>query len=293
MKRMEIKKVAVLGAGLMGLGIAQVAAQIAEYEVYLYDVKKDALNNAMVMIRSNLQTCVNKGKMNAADVNRVIGKIHSAFDLETAVKDADLIIEAVPENLETKKAVLSKADKVAKPDAFIVSNTSSISITELASSTLRPEKFAGMHFFNPAQVIRLVEVVRGEKTSDETVEVIVNTTKRLGKEPVVIKKDVAGFVVNRVLILALNEAASLVWEGVASPEDVDKAIKLGLNWSMGPLALIDFIGADTVLAICEVLQKDLGSKYSPSPILLKMVEKGLLGRKTGKGFYDWTSAHDN
>ncbi len=286
---MEIKKVAVLGAGQMGLSIAQIAAQVAECEVYLYDIKKDALKNAIVTIKRNLQTCVDKGKMTAAEFNKVTAKIHPVFDLEAAVKVAELIIEAVPENLEIKKAVLSQTDRTSKPEAFIVSNTSSISISELASSTKRPEKFAGMHFFNPAQVIKLVEVVRGEKTSDETVEVIVSAAKKMGKDPVIIRKDSSGFVVNRIIILALNEAASLVWEGVASPEEVDKAIKLGLNWPMGPLALIDFIGVDTVLSICEVLQKNLGPKYSPCPILATMVKKGTLGCKTGKGFYDWTS----
>ena len=286
---MEIKKVAVLGAGQMGLSIAQIAAQVAKCEVYLYDIKKDALKNAIVTIKRNLQTCVDKGKMTVAEVNKVTAKVHPVFDLEAAVKYAELIIEAVPENLEIKKAVLLQIARTAKPEAFIVSNTSSICISELASSTKRPEKFAGMHFFNPAQVIKLVEVVRGEKTSDETVEVIVNFAKKMGKDPVVIRKDSSGFVVNRIIILALNEAASVVWEGVASPEEVDKAIKLGLNWPMGPLALIDFIGVDTVLSICEVLQKNLGPKYSPCPILAKMVEKGSFGCKTGKGFYDWTS----
>jgi 3-hydroxybutyryl-CoA dehydrogenase len=273
-KIMEINKVAVLGAGQMGLSIAQIAAQIAHYEVYLYDLKKDALKNAINTINGNLQKCKDKEKISVSEVNEVMGKLHTVFDLEIAVKDADLIIEAVPENLETKKAILSKADRTAKPEAFIVSNTSSISISELASSTKRPEKFAGMHFFNPAQVIKLVEVVRGEKTSDETVEVIVSAAKKMGKDPVVIRKDSSGFVVR---------------EGVASPEEVDKAIKLGLNWPMGPLALIDFIGVDTVLSICEVLEKNLGPKYSPCPILAKMVEKGSFGYKTGKGFYDWTS----
>ena len=288
-KKIDIRKMAVLGVGQMGLSIAQIAAQIAHYEVYLYDVKKDALKNALIAIKRNLETCVSKEKISPSEVNEVIGKLHAVFDLETAVKDADLIIEAVPENLETKKAILYNADRTAKPEAFIVSNTSSICISELASSTKRPEKFAGMHFFNPAQVINLVEVVRGEKTSDATLEVIVSAAKKMGKDPVVIRKDSSGFVVNRIIILALNEAASVVWEGVASPEEVDKAIKLGLNWPMGPLALIDFIGVDTVLSICEVLQKNLGPKYSPCPILMKMVKKGTLGCKTGKGFYDWAS----
>jgi len=284
---MEIRKVTVLGAGLMGHGIAQVAAQTAKYEVYMRDIKQEFIDNGMRMINDSLQRFLKKGEISEAEVNQVLSRIHPTIDMQEAVADADLIIEAVPENPELKKSVLSEADKLAKPEALIVSNTSSISITELASATHRPEKFAGMHFFNPPQLMKLIEIVRGAKTSDETVNAVVEVSKKMGKEPVVVKKDVAGFVVNRVLIPALNEAVALVDEGVATPEDVDKAIKLGLNWPMGPLTLLDYLGLDTTLAITEVMTKDLDPKYQPSPLLRQMVRAGLLGRKSGKGFYDW------
>jgi len=284
---MEVKKVAVLGAGLMGHGITQVAAQAARYEVYMRDIKQEFLDNGMRMINESLQRFLKKGEMTEAEVSQVLSRIHPTLDMKEAVADADLVIEAVPENTELKKGVLTEADKNAKPEAIIATNTSSISITELASATQRPEKFAGMHFFNPPQLMKLVEVIRGAKTNDDTVNTIVEVTKRMGKEPVVVKKDVAGFVVNRILIPALNEAVALVDEDVATPEDIDKAIKLGLNWPMGPLTLLDYVGLDTTLAITEVLVKELDPKYQPSPLLRQMVRAGLLGRKSGKGFYDW------
>jgi len=284
---MEIKKVAVLGAGLMGHGIAQVAAQTTKYQVYMRDIKQEFLDNGMKMIKDSLQRFLKKGEITEAEVNEVLGRIHPTIDMKEAVSDADLIIEAVPENVELKKSVLTEADKLTKPEALVASNTSSISITELASATRRPEKFCGMHFFNPPQLMKLIEIVRGAKTADETINAIVEVSKRMGKEPIVVKKDVVGFVVNRVLIPALNEATTLVWEEIASPEDIDKAIKLGLNWPMGPLTLLDYVGLDTTLAITELMQKELGPKYTPSPLLREMVRAGLMGRKSGKGFYDW------
>lgn len=285
---MEIKNVTVLGAGLMGHGIAQVAAQVAKYEVTIKDVKQEFLDKGMGMIKNSLQKFVQKQVISEQAMNGILGRIHTTLDMKEAVENADLIIEAVPENLKIKRIVLAEADKYAKQDAIIASNTSSISITELASTTQRPEKFCGMHFFNPPQLMKLVEIIRGAKTSNETIDTIVAVSQKIGKETVVVKKDSAGFIVNRILIPALNEAFNLVWEGVAEPEDIDKAIKLGLNWPMGPLTLVDYLGIDTTLAIAEVLQKELGPKYGPCPLLRQMTRANLLGRKSGKGFYDWT-----
>jgi len=285
---MTVRKVAVLGAGLMGHGIAQVAAQVAKFEVNLRDINQEFLDNGMSMINTSLQRFLKKGVITENEVNETLGRIHPILNLKEAVADADLIIEAVPENVKLKKSVLSEVDQFAKPDAFLASNTSSISITELASATSRPEKFVGLHFFNPPQLMKLIEIIRGAKTSDQTVNIIVEVAKKMEKEPVVVKKDCAGFIVNRILVPALNEAISLVWEGIAEPEDIDKAIRLGLNWPMGPLKLVDYLGLDTTLSIAEVLRNDLDPKYSPCPLLRQMVRAGLLGRKTGKGFYDWT-----
>ena len=285
---MKIKKIAVLGAGLMGHGIAQVAAQVAKCEVSLRDVRQDFLDKGMGMIQSSLQKFVDKGKISEEEMSETLGRIHPMLELKEAVADADLIVEAVPEKVEVKKGVFVETEKYAKEDAVIASNTSSISITLLASTTRRPENFCGMHFFNPPQLMRLVEVVRGAKTSDETVDIVVKAVEMMGKEPVVVKKDSAGFVVNRILIPALNEALYLVWEGVADRDEIDKAIRLGLNWPMGPLTLLDHVGLDTTSSILEVFQRELGDrKYRPCPLLTQMVKAGLLGRKTGKGFYDW------
>lgn len=285
---MEIRKVAVLGAGLMGHGIAQVSAQVAKCEVTIRDVKQEFLEKGMGMIRNSLQKFVQKQVLSKEEMDDVIRRIHPTLHMKEAVENADLIIEAVPENLEIKRTVLAEADKHAKEDAIITSNTSSISITELASFTHRPERFCGMHFFNPPQLMKLVEIIRGAKTSDETVDAVVAASKRMEKETVVVKKDSAGFIVNRILVPALNEAFSLVWEGVADPEDIDKAVKLGLNWPMGPLTLADYLGIDTTLYISEVLHRELGAKYSPCPLLRQMTRANLIGRKSGRGFYDWT-----
>ncbi len=284
----EIKKIAVLGAGLMGHGIAQVAAQIACYEVNMRDIEQKFIDAGVDMIRGSLQRFVKKGQMTEADMNMVLARIHPMLDLKEAVRDADLTIEAVPENVELKKSMFREVDEFAPAQAIIASNTSSVSITELASATKRPERVCGMHFFNPPQLMKLVEVVRGAKTSDETVNTVIEVSQKMQKETVLVKKDCPGFIVNRILIPALNEAAALYWEGVADRDDIDKAVKLGLNWPMGPLMLLDYIGSDTTLAIADVLTKELDPKFHASTGLKQMVKAQMLGRKTGKGFYDWT-----
>ena len=284
----EIKKITALGAGLMGHGIAQVAAQVGKYEVNLRDVEQRFVDNGMGMIRESLQRFVKKGQLTEADMNATLSRIHPTLDLKEAVADADLIIEAVPENLELKKATFREVDSYAPSHAIIASNTSSVSITEMASATKRPERVCGMHFFNPPQLMKLIEVVRGAKTSDATVETILAVARKMEKETVLVKKDSPGFIVNRILIPALNEAVALCYEGVADRDDIDKAVKLGLNWPMGPLMLLDYIGSDTTLAIAEVLTKELDPKFHPTTGLKQMAKAQLLGRKTGKGFYDWT-----
>ncbi|MEM3617714.1 MAG: 3-hydroxyacyl-CoA dehydrogenase family protein [Candidatus Bathyarchaeia archaeon] len=285
---MEVKTIAVLGAGLMGHGIAQVAAQVGKYEVYLRDIEQRFVENGMNMIRNSLQKFLSKGQITEAELNETLARIHPTTDLKEAVSKADLVIEAIPENVELKKATFREVDALAPPHAIIASNTSSISITELGSATKRPEKVCGMHFFNPPQLMKLVEVIKGAKTSDETIQTVLDVAHKMQKETVLVKKDCPGFIVNRILIPALNEAVALYWEGVADRDDIDKAIRLGLNWPMGPLMLLDYIGADTTLAIAEVLERELDSKFHPHPGLKQMVKANLLGRKTGKGFYDWT-----
>jgi 3-hydroxybutyryl-CoA dehydrogenase len=284
----EVKKIAVLGAGLMGHGITQVAAQVGKYDVCMRDIEQKFIDNGMNMIRESLQRFVKKGQMTEAQMGEVLSRIHPTLNFKEAVSNADLIVEAVPENVELKKAMFKEVDTYAPAHALIVSNTSSVSITEIASATKRPEKVCGMHFFNPPQLMKLIEVIRGAKTSDETVQVVLDTAHKMEKETVLVKKDCPGFIVNRILIPALNEAAELYWEGIADRDDIDKAIKLGLNWPMGPLMLLDYIGVDTTLAIADVLTKELDPKFHPSTGLKQMVKAQLLGRKTGKGYYDWT-----
>jgi 3-hydroxybutyryl-CoA dehydrogenase len=286
---MEVKRVCVLGAGLMGHGIAQVCAQTGKFEVNMLDIEQRFVDNGMKMIKDSLQRFVKKGTISEAESKEILNRIHPTLDMKEAVKNVDLVIEAVTENPPLKKAVLAEADKYAPPHAVIASNTSSISITEIGAATKRAEKVCGMHFFNPPQLMRLIEIVRGLKTSDETVETIRQVSTKLGKESVVVKKDTPGFIVNRILVPAINEAVFLVAEGIADPEDIDKAITLGLNWPMGPLKLIDYVGADTHLFITDVMVNETGDpKFRPSNLLKQMVRANLLGRKTGHGFYDWT-----
>jgi 3-hydroxybutyryl-CoA dehydrogenase len=286
---MEVKRVCVLGAGLMGHGITQVCAQTGKFEVNMLDIEQRFVDNGMKMIKDSLQRFVKKGTLSEAESKEILNRIHPTLDMKEAVQNVDLVIEAVTENPPLKKGVLAEADKYAPSHAVIASNTSSISITEIGAATTRAEKVCGMHFFNPPQLMRLIEIVRGLKTSDETVEIIREVSAKLGKESVLVKKDTPGFIVNRILIPALNEAVFLVAEGVADPEDIDKAITLGLNWPMGPLRLVDYVGADTHLFVTNVLVNETGDpKFRPSNLLRQMVRANLLGRKTGHGFYDWT-----
>lgn len=282
-----VKRIAVLGAGLMGHGIAQVAAQVGKYDVNLRDIEQRFVDAGMNMLRESLNRFVKKGQLSEEEMKAVLGRVHPMLDLKETVTNADLIVEAAPENLELKKAIFRDVDAYAPAHAIIASNTSSVSITEMASATKRPEKVCGMHFFNPPQLMKLVEVIRGARTSAETVETVLDVAHKMDKETVLVKKDSPGFIVNRILIPALNEAVAVYWEGIADRDDIDKAIKLGLNWPMGPLMLLDYIGSDTTLAIAEVLTKELDPKFHPTTGLKQMAKAQLLGRKTGKGFYDW------
>ena len=273
----------------MGHGIAQVCAQVGKYEVNMRDIEQRFLDSGMTMINDSLARFVKKGTLNEEESKKVLGRIHATLDLEEAVQNADFVIEAVTENPTLKKAVLMDVGKFTPSTAIITSNTSSISITEIGAATGRPSQVCGMHFFNPPQLMKLIEIIRGLKTSDETVELVKQVSINLGKEAVLLKKDTPGFIVNRILSQALNEAVYLVAEGIATPEDVDKACELGLNWPMGPLKLLDYIGIDTDLFITEVMVKETGDpKFRPSNLLKQMVRANLLGRKTGRGFYDWT-----
>lgn len=286
----EIKKVAVLGSGLMGHGIAQVCAQTAGYEVALLDVKKELVDRGMSMIEGSLAKFVAKGSLERGKADEILSRVHPTLDLGEAVGGAQLVIEAATEDPKLKLDLYRRVSEHLPPDAVLASNTSSISITLLGSATQKPENVVGMHFFNPPQLMPLIEIIRGAKTSDSTVGVVRSAAKTMGKETVLCKKDSPGFIVNRILMPALNEASLLVSEGVADPEDVDKAVTLGLNWPMGPLKLLDYVGLDTALGISEVFMEEFeDSKYRPSPLIKTMVRAGLLGRKSGKGFYEWGS----
>ncbi len=281
----EIKTVAVLGAGLMGHGIAEVCA-MAGYNVTMRDIKQEFVDRGMNMIKESLAKLEQKGRIKSAD--EVLAKIKPTTDLEEAVKDADLVIEAVPEVVDIKKQVWEEVDKLAKPECIFASNTSTMKITMLASFTSRPEKFAGLHFFNPPVLMRLVEVIRGEKTSDETMDLLVDFVKSIGKVPVRVEKDVPGFIVNRVQAPASVLLMAILEKGVATPEEVDATVRrLGLP--MGPFELVDYTGVDILYNALKYYAQTISPDYEPPEVLEKMVKENKLGRKTGQGFYDWSA----
>ena len=282
---MEIQCVAVIGAGQMGQGIAQTAAQ-SGLSVCLADVSMEAAQRGIARISAQLSKQVEKQKMTSTQADSVMANLRAVASLAD-LGGCDLIIEAVSENLELKKKIWAEVDRVAKPGALFASNTSSISITELAASTRRPDCFAGMHFMNPVPVMKLVEGIRGIQTSDSTFQTIRATAEKMGKT-FVEARDMPGFAVNRILMPMINEAVYALYEGIASVEDIDTAMKLGTNQPMGPLTLADFIGLDTCLAIMEVLHEGLGdTKYRPCPLLRQYVTAGWFGKKSGRGFYKY------
>lgn len=283
---MSIERVAILGAGIMGAGIAQVVAQ-AGFPVVLRDIEQAFVDKGVSTIRKNLDRLVKKEKIPAHDADAIMSRITGTIDIAEAVSAADLVVEAVVEKMEVKRRIFEELDAICKPEAILASNTSGLSISEMAATTTRPSQVIGMHFFNPAPVMKLIELIRGYVTSDETFNACRSFAQRIGKDPIEIA-EAPGFAVNRLLCPMINEAIFIYSEGIASAEDIDRGMVLGANHPIGPLALGDLIGLDTLLHIMDDLQKELGEdKYRPAPLLRKMVRAGHLGRKSGRGFFTY------
>jgi 3-hydroxybutyryl-CoA dehydrogenase len=281
----QVKTVAVIGAGIMGRGIAHAAA-LGGYRTILEDLLPNALRKAETEIRANLDQAVELGKVSAGAADTAFSRLEYAGSVEQAAREADLVIEAVPEEMESKIEIFTLLDKICRPTTILASNTSSLSITEIASVTYRAKKCVGMHFFNPVHKMKLLEVVRALETDAETLAAVVEVGKRMGKEVVVVK-EAPGFITSRIIAMIGNEAFYMLQEGIATAEDIDKALKLGLNHPMGPFELVDLVGLDTRLHILEYLHKTLGEKFRPCPLLAQYVKAGRLGRKSGRGVFEY------
>ncbi len=281
----KVRTVAVIGAGIMGRGIAHAAA-LGGYRTILEDLLPNALRKAETEIRANLDKAIELGKVNASDADAAFSRLEYAGSIDQAARDADLVIEAVPEEMESKIEIFTMLDKICRPATVLASNTSSLSVTEIASVTYRARKCVGMHFFNPVHKMKLLEIVRALETDDDTLAAVVEVGKRMRKEVVVIKES-PGFITSRINALIGNEAFYMLQEGIASAEDIDKALKLGLNHPMGPFELVDLVGLDTRLHILEYLHTSLGEKFRPSSLLVQYVKAGRLGRKSGRGVFEY------
>jgi len=282
---MEIKKIGVIGAGIMGSGIAQVCAQ-GGYQVVMRDIEDHFVAKGMGVIKENIDRMIKKEKISKEEAETILNRIKGTVQLEEII-DCQLVIEAIIENRELKRNLFKELDHLCKPNTIFASNTSSLSITELAAFSNRPKNFVGLHFFNPVPIMPLVEIIRGLETSEDVIEIIKQVINRLRKTSIEVK-DSPGFAVNRILVPMLNEAVYVLMEGIATREEIDNGMKLGCNHPIGPLALIDLIGLDTILAVMETFYEEFGDpKYRPCPLLRQKVRAGHLGRKTGRGFYEY------